>query len=192
MVQLASVALVGGLLMKRVTMFLSAGMIIGTVAVLAARSQGGDDPKSTKIRIGTYDNRAISLAFFASRFNPTAEKKAAYEKAKAAGDQAKMKELEEWGPKFQRQLHFQTFGRAPVDDLLEPVKDRIAKLAGDKQLAAITMNCDFTSEQVELVDVTEDLVKLYDPDPLDKTLQGVREIRKIKPTPLTELADHKD
>jgi hypothetical protein len=51
------------------------------------------------------------------------------------------------------------------------------------------MNCDFTSEQVELVDVTDDLVKLYDPDPLDKTLQTVREIRKVKPTKLTELVD---
>src|SRR5262245_13665613 len=115
--------------MKRVTMFLSACVIIGTVAVLAARSQGGDDPKSAKIRIGVYDNRGIALAFFASRFNPIAEKKAAYEKAKAAGDQAKMKELETWFPQFQRQLHFQTFGRAPVDGLLEPVKEQIAKLA---------------------------------------------------------------
>jgi hypothetical protein len=144
-------------------------VILGTAVFLVTRSEGDDNPKGTKIRIGTYDNRAIALAFFASRFNPTAEKRAAYEKAKAAGDQAKMKELEAWGPRFQRQLHFQTFGRAPVDDLLEPVKDRIAKLARDKQLAAITMNCDFTSEQVELVDVTEDLVKLYDPPELEKS-----------------------
>jgi hypothetical protein len=85
-------------------------------------------------------------------------------------------------------LHFQGFSRVPVDDLLEPVKEQVAKLARDKQLAAITMNCEFTGEQVELVDVTDDLVKLYDPS--DKTLHSVREIRKIKPTKLTELADH--
>jgi hypothetical protein len=190
MVQRASLALAGGLLMKRVTMFLSAGMIIGTVAVLAGRSHGGDDLKCTRIRIGIYDNRAVALAFFASRFNPTAGKKAAYEKARAAGDLSKMKELEAWGPQFQRQLNFQTFGRAPVDDLLEPLKEQIAKLARDKRLSAITMYCDFTGEQVELVDVTEDLVKLYDPDPLDKTLQTVREIRKVKPTRLAQLEDN--
>lgn len=176
--------------MKRLTMFLSVCLILGALALVAARSEGGDDPKGTKIRIGTYDNRAITIAYVASRFNPTPEKRREHAKAKAAGDQAKVKELEAWGPRFQRQLHFQGFGRAPVDDLLEPVKEQIAKLAREKQLAAITMSCDFTGDQVELVDVTEDLVKLFDPE--EGTLQTVREIRKTKPVNLAELADHKD
>jgi hypothetical protein len=171
--------------MKRITMLLSVCMILGTSVFWAGRSQGGDKPKDARIRIGTYDNRAVAIAFVASRFNPTAEKKAAYEKAKAAGDQAKLKELETWGALYQRQLHFQGFGRAPVDDLLEPVKEQLAKLARDKQLAAISMHCDFTSDQVELVDVTDDTVRLYDPS--EKTLQTVREVRKVKPTRLAEL-----
>jgi hypothetical protein len=177
--------------MKRLTIFL---LILGAFALVDARSEGGDDPKGTKIRIGIYDNRAVTIGYVESRFHRDvmAEKKAAYQKAKAAGDQAKVKELDAWGGQYQRQLHFQGFGRAPVDDLLEPVKEKVAKLARDKQLAAITMNCDFTSEQVELVDVTEDLVKLYDPSDLEETLQTAREIRKPKPVNLAELADHKD
>ena len=175
--------------MNRIGMSLSGSLVIlGALLFLDNRAGGADDPPGTKVRIGTYDNRAIAIAFVASRFNPTAEKKLAYDKAKAAGDTAKMKELEAWGPQYQRQLHFQGFGRAPVDDLLEPVKAQVAKLARDKQLAAITMSCDFTGEQVELVDVTDDLVKLYDPS--EKTLKTVREIRKVKPTKLSELTDH--
>jgi hypothetical protein len=131
---------------------------------------------------------ARTIAYAPSRFNATAEKKLALDKAKAARDLAKIKELETWGVQQQRQLHFQGFGRVAVDQLLEPVKAQIAEIAREKQLAAMTMNCDYTSEQVELVDVTDDLVRLYDPS--EKTLQYVREIRKIKPTSLAELADH--
>ena len=160
------------------------GVLVGASIYLAA----DDQPKGAKIRIGTYDSRAIAIAYVPSRFDPTAEKKLAHDKAKAAGDLAKIKELESWGVQHQRQLHFQGFGRAPVDDLLEPVKVQIAKLAREKQLAVITMNCDYTSEQVELVDVTDDLVKLYDPS--ERTLKHVREIRKIKPTSLVQLAGH--
>ena len=175
--------------MKRVGMSLVGSLVIlGTLFFPDVRSNGADNPQGTKVRIGTYDNRAIAIAFVASQFNPTAEKKLAYDKAKAAGDTAKMKELEAWGSQYQRQLHFQGFGRVPVEDLLEPVKRQLSKIARDRQLAAITMSCAFTGEQVELVDVTDDLVKLYDPS--EKTLQTVREIRKLKPIKLAEIDAH--
>jgi hypothetical protein len=177
--------------MLRVNVFLSTLAILGVLVVPGIRSAADDSPKDAKIRIGTYDNRAITLAHVASRFHKDlmAEKMAALKKAKDAGDQAKVKELEAWGGQYQRQLHFQGFGRAPVDDLLEPVKEKIAQLARDKKLAAVTMSCDFTSEQVELVDVTEDLAKLY--GPLEKgTLRAIREIRKVKPVKLAELKDN--
>lgn len=45
--------------------------------------------------------------------------------AKAAGDQARMKELEERGQALQRKLHRQGFGSVPVDDILAHGKDRI-------------------------------------------------------------------
>jgi hypothetical protein len=162
-------------------------MLLGTGASLNVGSAGDDVPKDKKIRIGTYDSRAIAIAYAPSRFNPVKEKMAAYEKAKAAGDQAKMKELQAWGEQHQRLLHFQGFGRVPVGDLLEPVKEQVANLARQRQLAAITMSCEFTGAEVELVDVTDDLVKLYDPS--EKTLQHVRAVRAVKPVPLVQLAD---
>ena len=172
--------------MSRAAMFLSALLALGARAALAAEPPGEAAPNDKKVRIGTYDSRAIAVAYAASRFNPVKEKMAAYEKAKAAGDSAKMKELEAWGQEHQRQLHFQGFSRVPVDDLLAPVKDGVAKLARERNLAAITMSCDFTGAQVELVDVTDDLVKLYDPS--EKTLKMARGVRAVKPAPLTQIA----
>jgi hypothetical protein len=173
--------------MSRAAMFLSALLALGACAALAAGPPGEAPTNDGKVRIGTYDGRAIAVAYAASRFNPVKEKMADYEKAKAAGDRAKMKELEAWGERTQRQLHFQGFGRVPVDDLLAPVKDKVARFARDRKLAAITMSCDFTAGQVELVDVTEDLVKLYDPS--EKTLKMTRGARAVKPLPLTEIAN---
>jgi hypothetical protein len=173
--------------MPRTLMFLFALLVVGLVAFLNAGLAGDDPPQAKKVRIGTYDSRAIAIAYAPSRFNPVREKMAAYEKAKAAGDRAKMKELETWGEQHQRLLHFQGFGRVPVTELLEPVKDEVAKLARQRQLTAITMHCDFLGADVEVVDVTDDLVKLYDPS--KKALGHIQAIRTAKPVPLTELAD---
>lgn len=173
--------------MKRVTILLSAVAVLGSLTVLSPRTARGEDPPAAKIRIGTYDNRAIAIAFAHSKSSPMAERQREMDKAKAAGDEAKMKELKAWGVEYQRQLHFQGFGRVPVDDLLAPVKEQLGKLAREKHLAAIAMSCDFTSEQVEVVDITDDIVKLYDPP--EKALKHVREIRKVKPIELTKLAD---
>ena len=173
--------------MKHVTILVSAVAILGSLTGLSFRSARGGDPLGVKIRVGTYDNRAIAIAFAHSKSSPMAERQREMDKAKAAGDEAKMKELKAWGVEYQRQLHFQGFGRVPVDELLEPIKEQLARLARDKQLAAIAMSCDFTSEQVEVVDITDDIVKLYDPP--EKALKHVREIRKVKPIELTKLAD---
>ena len=173
--------------MSRVAMFLSALLALGACAALRAGPAGEGAANDKKVRIGTYDSRAIAIAYAHSRFNPVKEKWAAYEKAKATGDREKIKELEAWGQEHQRQLHFQGFSRVPVDDLLAPVKDGVAKLARERNLAAITMGCDFTGKEVELVDVTDDLVKLYDPS--EKTLKTARSVRAVKPVPLTQIAN---
>jgi hypothetical protein len=177
--------------MRRANLLLSAVAMLGAVVLPGVRSAADDRANDTRIRIGTYDNRAITLAYVASRFHSDlmAEKMAAHKKAKDAGDQAKMKELEAWARQYQHQLHLQGFGRAPVDDLLELVKGKVAQLARDKKLAAVTMSCDFTDEQVEVVDITEDLVMLFDPPEKEGTLQTVRELRKTKPAKLTELPE---
>lgn len=161
-------------------------LALGGIVFAAAGAARTDDAANGTTRIGVYDSRAIAIAYAPSRFNPVKERMAEYEQAKAARDKAKMKQLEAWGQEHQRQLHFQGFGRAPVDDLLAPVADQVAKVGRDMKLAAITMDCDFVAEGVEIVDVTDALVQLYEPS--EKTLKYVIEVRKIEPTPLVELS----
>jgi len=170
---------------------MSGAKLTGTAACVAAAlasvgvASAAELGTKQKLRIGTYDSRAIAIAYAPSSFNPVKAKMADYEKAKAAGDLPRMKELETWGMQHQRQLHFQGFGRAPVDDLLAHVKAQVEKIGREKQLAAIVMTCEFTADNVEIVDVTDDLVKLF--NPTEKTLEHVRAIRKVKPIPLVDL-----
>lgn len=172
--------------MKRLSLLLAVLIVVGSLGALAA-APAGEQPQAGKVRIGTYDNRAIAIAYAASMFNPVTEKMKEYEAAKQAGDAKKMAELEAWGKSLQRTLHFQGFGRVPVTDLLESVKDGVAKVAADNQLSIIAMQCDFTADDVEVVDVTAELVELF--DPTDKVRGMARSVHGVEPRSLVELAD---
>jgi hypothetical protein len=172
--------------MKRIALMLTVIVLCGAIAAIGA-APAGEQPQTAKVRIGTYDNRAIAVAYAASTFNPVAEKVKEHAAAKQAGHAAKVAELEAWGPSHQRMLHFQGFGRVPVTDLLEHVKDGVAKVAADRGVSVITMSCDYAAADVEVVDVTDDLVELY--HPTDKTREMVRKIRDVEPVSLLELAD---
>lgn len=174
--------------MRRNIIVLGLGLFILSAAVLVSAQPAGDSAAATaKVRIGTYDSRAIAVAYAGSTHNPVGEKMKEHEQAKAAGDAAKVKELEDWGKTFQRQLHFQGFGRVPVGDLLAPVKEGVAKVAEQQQLSAIVMACDFVADGVEQVDVTDALVALYAPS--ERTLDNVKKVREVEPVSLLELAD---
>jgi hypothetical protein len=159
--------------------------VAGAMGMMAMAQTGAAPP--AKIRVGAYDNRAIAVAYAASEFNSIRDKMKQYEAAQKAGDQSKMAELEAWGKARQRALYFQGFGRAPVADILEVVKDGVARVAKDRQAAVITSDCDFAASEVEVVDVTDDLIELF--HPTAKTRETARQLRKTAPKSLVELAD---
>ncbi len=143
---------------------------------------------AAKLRVGVYDNRAITGAWFHSQYNDLMENsRKEYAQAKEAGDEERMKEIQAQGPVVQRRLHFQGFGRAPVTDLLRPIEDQLPALAKRLGVDVIAFECNYAGENVQVVDITLDLVKLYDPTP--DTLTGCREIMEQDPVPLEELTD---
>jgi hypothetical protein len=162
-------------------------MTLAACAVLALLpfSNVHSQVPARKLRVGTYDSRAIAVAFAASKYNPVAEKMKEHEKAKAAGDTKRVRELEAWGEKQQRALHRQGFGRVPVDDLLEQVKDKLPIVAAKSGVVAVTMYCNYSSPDVELVDLTNELVALF--DPTEKTLAIVKDLRQHEPVDLDEI-----
>lgn len=155
-------------------------------AVTPVRSQEA----AAKVRIGTYDSRAVAIAYAASGFNPVAEKQRELKAAKAAGDRKKIAELEAWGPAHQRALHRQGFGRVPVDDLLAHVAGRLPEAARKAGVEAIVFECNWSSPGLEVVDVTDALVALYAPS--ERTLAMIADLKKHPPLDLGELEKHQD
>ena len=111
-----------------------------------------------------------------------------FAEAKAANDDKRVKELEAWGKKHQRELHRQGFAIVPVNNLLEHVKDKLPAVAQKTGVVAIVRACDFTASNVISVDVTDELVKIFEPS--EKTLKTIAEIRKVEPVDLDALASH--
>ena len=81
------------------------------------------------------------------------------------------------------------FGRAPVSELLKPIEDQLPALAKALGVDVIAFECNYFGDNVEIVDITLDLAKLY--DPLPETMKGVREIMAQDPVALEELT-HND
>jgi hypothetical protein len=140
--------------------------------------------QAKKIRIGVYDNRAIAIAYGGSKYNPVAGKMAEMKKAKTEQDAAKIKELEAWGKKSQRQLHRQGFCHAPVNDLLELVKEQLPSVMAKTGVDVITQQCDYAGSNVEIVDISLELAALFSPS--EKQLQW---IKGIKDKPYIDLDD---
>ena len=159
---------------------------------LATRTSLTVLPDQGHLRVGVYDNRGILMAWFASKYNDLAlaDLGKEYEQAKLAGDDERVKELEAMGPKIQRRLHFQGFGRAPVTELLAHIEDQLPALAKELGIDVIAFECNYLGPDVEKIDITLDLAKLYDPSP--ETMKMVREIMDQDPIALEELAgdDH--
>lgn len=166
---------------------LVAGLLAAGVIALIVGVGPGENAAPAKVRIGTYDNRAIAMAWAASEYNPVKEKMAEMEKAKAAGDEAKVKELEHWGQTLQKKLHFQGFGHYPVDDLLASVAEKIPGVAERNHLDAIVWICDYHDPNVEIVDVTDDLARLFNPP--DRVMRNIKMMKAHKPVPFETLID---
>ena len=170
-------------------------VLVGTFSLLCGGNSWGNETEDGKqgkagkmIRVGTYDNRAIAIAYTASKFNPVKEKMEEYKKAKADGDKKRCDELQAWGERLQRDLHRQGFCFMPVDNLLECVKDDLAKLAEKENLDLIVLQYNFAAPNVEIIDITDQIVALYDPP--EKALRYVKEIKKHPPLSLETVEKH--
>lgn len=134
-----------------VAVVVSAAVVAGLAGLGSGTArQGVGEPgqPAARVRVGTYDNRAVAVAWARSEYNDVGELYRQLEEAKAAGDRGRVKELTTLGPKRQQRLHYQGFGRTPVTDLLEPVKDRLGEAARAAGVDAIVFECDFAGEGV--------------------------------------------
>jgi ribosomal protein L12E/L44/L45/RPP1/RPP2 len=150
---------------------------------------GAQEPPAPKLRVGTYDPRAVAVAYAASETfqKQLKQKMQELKEAEAKGDAKRARELKGWGESRQWLLHLQGFAGAPVDDILATVKDRLAAVAKAAGVAVITSKADYSGADVETVDITDQLVKLFNPS--EKTLKTIRELRKQPPMEMAKVEE---
>jgi hypothetical protein len=141
------------------------------------------------VRIGTYDSRAVALAFYnTDEFRQTMSgMMAELEKAKSAKDDKRVKELESQGPFMQARMHWQVFSNLSVPNIIDRIKDAIPGIAKDAGVSAIVSKWElvYTDESIECVDVTPRLVKLFNPN--EKVLKWIEDGSNQDPIPLEKL-----
>jgi hypothetical protein len=89
--------------------------------------------------MGTYDGRAIAIAFAPTPIHNAqiAELMKQAKEAEAAGDTGRVEQLRAKGSALQTVRHLQAFGNAPVDDILDHVRDKLPEIAQAAGVCAI-------------------------------------------------------
>jgi len=166
---------------------------LATTAMLAAAAFWAAPPAAAQdakpLRIGIFDSRAVALAYGNSEEfqRITQGMRADYDKAKAAANDSRAKELNAEGQWSQVRLHQQVFSTGPVSGILAKVADKLPAIAAQAGVALIVSKWEvqFKNPAVELVDVTLPIVKLFSPS--DKVLQWVDQMKAQAPIPFEKL-----
>jgi len=146
-------------------------------------------PAKETLRVGTFDSRAIAVAYL--RSEPVEQLVSNHfeklNKAKEEGDEKLVKELEALGQAYQQVQHQQGFSTASVAEYLEKVKAELPKIAEDAGVDIIVSKWEviYRNPSIEIVDVTSHLVKLFNPD--ERTLEIIEELLEQAPMPLLDL-----
>jgi hypothetical protein len=173
--------------------------LAGTLATAAepAPKNNAADQNAKAIRVGVYDSRGVALAYLrqfvrSPEFVAHMKKlKDDHDKAKAAGDTEKAKQLEAEGQSMQEHSHLQVFGNAPIDEIVAKIKDqlpRIAKEAG-VDLIVSKWSLSYQSPEAQFVDVTEPMAKLFQPD--EATMKMIRDIPNHPPVSAEQIKQEK-
>jgi hypothetical protein len=153
-----------------------------------------DAPTKGTVRVGTFDSRAVAVAYFRSEsFSKfLKETMKSHQEAKAAGNDAKAKQLESDMKAAQERAHFQGFGTASVANILEQIKDQLPAIAKEAGVDVLISKWDiaYQAPSVEFVDVTDRMVKPFKPN--EKTLQVIQELKKHAPISPEELKKAKN
>jgi len=178
----------------KIICLVTVGLVL--TAITGVAEESGTKTSDAKMRVGTYDSRAIAVAFVGSEaFSKwMGDLKAGNDKAKAAGDQKRIAELEAEAAARQKLMHKQGFSTAPVDNILDQIKDRLPAIkekAGVNALVSKWDKADLAKyKDAELVDITMALVDALNPN--DRQRKSAIEIQKHDPILLEQAESIKD
>ncbi len=171
--------------MKR-SILAMAGVLSLTAASFGTAQELPDDV----MQIGTFDSRAVALAYYRSpdgiaRMSGEWDQK--WEEAEAAGDSAAMEELKLFKPSFQHLMHQQVFSTGSICNVLREIDDDLAMIAAEAGVSVIVSQWElpYTDPDVPLVDVTPQIVALFAAD--EETANYVAQMTDVEPVPLEEM-----
>jgi len=166
-----------------------------TLAIWLLASAGAPaQTQPVKPRLGVYDSRAVAVAYansteFREELKAT---RAEHERAKADNDTRKMKEIEARMKLGQRRAHEQAFSTGSVAGIMAKVSDKLPGVAEHAGVRAIVSKWElnFSSSEVETVDVTDELIALFHVS--DKGKTWAKGIQSAKPIPMEQITDDMD
>jgi len=142
-----------------------------------------------KTRIGTFDSRCVAIAYGRTDFlKNISDLRKEHEKAKTEGNEEKVKELEKLGPNLQFIMHQQGFSTGSVINIMEKIKDKLPAIAENNNVKLILSKWElfYHDETTELVDITDQIVNLFNPDEQSRNI--VEEIKKMEPVPIEQIS----
>ena len=173
---------------KRLTICLMTMVIVGPL-MLTLAAEPAKEADQSKPRVGVFDSRAVAGAWYRSKayMKQISEMKAEHEKAKPNGNTKRVAELEKEGSGSQETAHRQVFSNEPVDDVLKRIEKNLPKIA---ELAGVDIlvskwEIAYQDKSAKFVDVTWEMVNLFEPDEATVTL--VKEILESEPVPTDQL-----
>jgi len=149
-------------------------------------SQGVDG----KIRLGTFDSRCVALAYGRTDFLKNVDDlRKEHEKAKAEGNETRVKELEKLGPNLQFIMHQQAFSTGSIVNIIEKIKDKIPAIAEKNKVRLVLSKWELFHHDgsFEIVDITDQIVDLFVLDEESRNI--VESIKKMEPVPIEQISN---
>lgn len=160
----------------------------GWLAAQQTLPSSNEDGTQSKCRIGILDTRAVAIAYYRSpQFREVMTKlRAEQTEAKKKGDLATVERLEKRGVEWNTKTHQQGFGTAPIREILDEKSQELEALATKANVVFVISKWEIAYQDknansgVEFVDLTDELVKTFQPD--EATLKIIEQIKQKKPT----------
>ena len=132
--------------------------------------------KASQVIVGTFDSRAVALAFGASPFHSTYQRMNPETVAPPAN--ATPQEVEQWKISRRKVEFRQGFGRGDVSEYLDFIRDQMPKIAQETGVDVIVSKWEivYNNPKVKFVDVTEALIQPF--KPADANLKIIRDVMK--------------
>jgi hypothetical protein len=127
-----------------------------TITIAFAVLLSGLSLSAQPLKVGTFNNRAVALAFYNSDVWAGVMKAKHAERASArqVGNTERVAELEKWGGEQQDLAHKQVFGSAPITNVLEYLSPGFPEIARAAGVPLVAGDVYYANSSVQRVDVT--------------------------------------